>query len=96
MEHTDVLVCIRQNRTRLHTTYRHSNTSHTHFQNGFLVRFDKVRCLRYEVAEELGALFLVAADATVLQLRQDLDQHLSERGHHEGGVEVTKATNGGK
>ena len=46
--------------------------------------------MRYEVAEDLGTLFLAAADATVLQLRQDLDQHLMERGHHEGGIEVTK------
>ena len=48
------------------------------------------------MAEELGTLFLVAANATVLQLCQDLDQHFSEWGHHEGGIEVAKATNGGK
>ena len=51
------------------------------------------------MAEELGTLFLVVGDATVLQLRQDLDQHFSEQEHHNGEIEVakaTKVTNGGK
>ena len=48
------------------------------------------------MAEELGALLLVSADATVFKLSQDLDQHFPERGHHEGGVQVAQATNGGK
>ena len=58
--------------------------------------FDKVRCLRSEVAEKLVTLLLVAADATELQLCQDLDQHISKGGHHKDRIEVAKATNGGK
>ena len=48
------------------------------------------------MAEELGTLLLVASNAAVFKLCQDLDQHFSERGHHEGRVQVAKATNGGK
>ena len=47
------------------------------------------------MAEALGTLFLVAANATVVQLRQDLDQHLLKGGYHQDGIEVAKATNGG-
>ena len=80
----------------VYTTYCHSNTSYTHLQNGFLVRFDKVRCLRYEVAEKLGTLFLVVADATVLQFRQDPDQYLQREGITKVGlIDVARATNGG-
>ena len=50
----------------------------------------------YEVAEELGTLFLVVADATVLQLRQDLDQYLQSEGITKVGlIEVARATDGG-
>ena len=47
------------------------------------------------MAEELGTLFLVVADATVLQLRQDLDQYLQCEGITKVGlIDVDKATNG--
>ena len=48
------------------------------------------------MAEELGTLFLVVADATVLQLHQDLDQYLQSEGIPKVGlIDVDKATNGG-
>ena len=43
------------------------------------------------MAEQLCTLLLVAADAAVLQLGQDLDQHFPEGGHDKGRVEVAEA-----
>ena len=43
--------------------------------------------------QQLGTLFLVASHPTELQSSQDLDQDLAQGGHHEGRVQVAKATN---
>ena len=46
----------------------------------------------HEVSEELGTLFLVPAHSAVLQLCQDLNQHLEKCRHDEGRVEVAEVT----
>lgn len=72
---------------------QYSVPAHTYLQYGLLVGSDQFRCVGNEVTQEFGTLLLHPPNATVLQLGEDLDQDLSQSGHHKGWVQVAQTTN---
>ena len=45
------------------------------------------------MSQQLGTLLLAASDATVLQFRGDLNQHLAQGRHDKGGVQIAESAN---
>ena len=77
----------------MHIIMRRGELEQADLEYGLLVGPDELGSVGDEVTKQLGTLLLVASNAAVFELRQDLNQHFSKGGHDKGRVEVAKATN---